>query len=186
MVLTPAQLATLKAAILADANINTIPQGSDGSFAIAVYLNTAVSPNFFVYRTTIPVQEIYDQITWANLTPTDTADTTVQWQNRAIACQGKQFNLEIILQGQSTVSGAKANVRAGLQDALTNVPSGVAGALVSAGWPNVRDNALARLATRFEKLFSVGANGSTAALAGTMVLEGPISVDDVGNARTNG
>lgn len=183
--MTTAQLATLKAAITGDNAINTTPQGSDGAFAIAVYLNTIItSPaTFFVYRSNVPVQEIYNQITWASLTPTDSPDATVQWQNRAIACQGKQFNLQIILQGQDTIDASRAAVRAGLQDALTNVPAGAAGALISAGWTGVRDNALARAATRFEKIFATGGNGTTAALAATMGLEGPVAYQDVQTAR---
>lgn len=183
MALTSAQLTTLKAFINGDANINTQPLNTNGAIVIAAYMNTLTSPNFFVYRTNIPVQEIYDQITWANLTPVDAPDLTQQWANRSLACQGKQFNLQIILQGQGSINAAKSNVRAGLQDALTNVPSGATGSLLSAGWVSVRDNALARLATRGEKLFATGGNGSTAALAGTMVIEGNLSVDDVEAAR---
>lgn len=186
-ILTAAQKTTLKTFINGDVNISGQPANSDGAFFIAAYLNAAASPSFFVYRTNIPVQEIYDQITWANLTPTDAPDGTQTWLNRAMHCQGKQFNVQIILQGQATINGAKSNVRAGLQDALTNVPSGASGVTVSAGWVSVRDNALARLATKFEKVFATtGGNGSTAALAAVMAVEGPISYQDVQDARENG
>jgi hypothetical protein len=186
IVLTSAQLVTLKAAILADSNVNSIPANPDGDFAIAAYFNTVASPVFLVYRSDVPVQDIYNQITWANMTPTDAPDGTQTWANRSLACQGKQFNVQIILQGQASINAAKANVRAGLQDGLTNVPSGVAGALVSAGWNGVRDNALARAATRAEKLYANttgGKDGSTATLAATMVVEGSISSQDVNSAR---
>ena len=43
--------------------------------------------------------------------------------------------------------------RQGLQDALQNVPAGVAGALLDGGWVAVR-NVLKRLGTRFEVMFS--------------------------------
>ena len=37
-----------------------------------------------------------------------------------------------LLTGRATISGAKPAIRAGLQDALTNVPSGTGGAAVNA------------------------------------------------------
>lgn len=178
MNLAPAQLATLKADILADGVLNQITRNADGFAQIADAYNVAAAGPFFVYRTNVPVQDIYDQIVWANLTPTDAPDGTQTWANRSLACQGKQFNVQIILQGQNIINAAKVNVRAGLQDALTNVPSGVAGAIVSAGWNPVRDNALARTATRLEKLFAStagGKTGATAALAATMGAEGLVS-----------
>lgn len=178
MNLTAAQLATLKSTIQADSvllALRTTPGGADGNQAIADAFNV-VDNAFFVYRTNVPVLDIFDQITWANFTPpiADPIDATAAYLNRCVACQGKQFNIQIILQGQSTINASKANVRAGLQDALTNVPGGVAGALVSAGWVSVRDNALARKATRGEKLFATG-NGTTAALAATMAVEGAMT-----------
>lgn len=183
--MTSAQLATLKADILADGALNAFPNNSDGASAIAAVYNTIASPNFFVYRIDVPPQDIYDQVVWANLTPTDAPDTTTQWQNRSLSCQGKQFNLQILVQGQTRINASKANIRAGLQDALTNVPSGISGAPVSAGWVGVRDNALARKATRVEKLFATGGNGSTAALAGTMGVEGVLTWQDVDTARNS-
>jgi hypothetical protein len=193
MNLTTAQLQTIKTDIAANSDLNAFPNTDDGNFAIAALYNALAAVAFFVYRTNIPVQDIFDQITWANLTPSDAPAATfdaagMAWQNRALACQAKQFNVQLLLQGQSTVNAAKANVRAGLQDALTNVPSGASGALVSGGWVGVRDNALARKATRLEKLFAttgVNHDGSTAAAAATMVVEGAIAGSDVSNARNS-
>src|SRR4051812_20994559 len=108
MNLTSAQLATLKADIQADPTLNAMPRTPDGYFDIAAAYNV-VTANFFVYRTNVPVQDIYDQIVWANLTPADAPDGTQLWLNRAMQCQGKQFNVQIILQGQTTINAAKAN-----------------------------------------------------------------------------
>lgn len=185
MNLAPAQLATLKADILADGVLNQITRNADGFAQIAAAYNAVAAGPFQVFRTNVPVQDIYDQISWAKLTPTDVPDGTQAWANRSLACQGKQFNTQIILQGQTVINAAKANVRAGLQDALTNVPSGVAGAAVSAGWNQIRDNALARSATRLEKLFANtagGQNGTTAALAATMAVEGSVSPANIEQA----
>lgn len=187
--LTTAQKATLKAAILADPTLSAYPNSSDGNFDLARYLSTTVStPTFYVYRSNIPTAEVFDQIVWANLTPADAPDGTQAWANRSLACQGKQFNLQTILVGASTVNASKPNVRAGLQDALTNVPSGTGGALVSAGWVGLRDNTLARAATLIEKILAtttVQQDGSTPAKAATMGYEGNISAADVDAARNS-
>jgi hypothetical protein len=185
MILSAAQLTALLNDITNDATLNAIPKTSDGFVAIAAAYNLAAAPNFLVYRTNVPVQDIYDQIVWANLTPTDAPDGTQLWLNRAMHCQGKQFNVQIILQGQTVINAAKANVRAGLQDALTNVPSGANGTTVSAGWVGVRDNALTRTATRGEKLFAtatVQQDGTTPAKAATMTQEGSVSAQNVQQA----
>lgn len=182
--MTLAQLQTIKADILANNDLNAFPNTSDGSDAIAkLYAVTAV-PDFFVWATDVPIQTVYDQIAWASLTPTDAPDGTQLWLNRAMQCQGKQFNVQILLQGQTRINGAKVNIRAGLQDALTNVPSGVSGALVSAGWVPVR-TALARKANRLEKLFAntTSGNGAAAATSATMVIEGTVNYADIDDAR---
>lgn len=198
MALSPAQKATLKAdiaannalaggaSIYATTAIKDVPATSDGNIAVADFYNRTASPAFFVYRPSVPVQELYDAITWANLTPSAAPDTTQQWANRSLACQGKQFNLQTILIGsQGALNAAKANVRAGLQDALTGIPSGTGGATQAAGWVAVRDTVLARSASWVEKLFSAGGNGSTPAQAGTMGLEGPITAGDIDAVRNS-
>lgn len=186
--LTPAQKTTLKNFIVADGTLNAYPNNSDGAYALSDLLNVTATPDFFVYRSNVPVQDIYDQVQWAKMTPADTPDGTQTWANRSLACQGKQFNLQTILMGQTTINAAKSNVRAGLQDALTNVPSAASGATQAAGWVGVRDTALARKATRAEKLFAdiSSQNGSTAALAAVLVIEGKLAGSDIEDARTNG
>ena len=94
-----------------------------------------------------------DAILWANFTPLDTPDGTQLWTNRALCCQGKQFNIQLMLQGRSTIPGDKPGFRTGLQDALTALPSGASGANKTGGWTAVQ-LVLQRLATRFENLFT--------------------------------
>jgi len=159
--------------------------GSDN--AVAACLNV-VLPAFWVYRTDIPVAEVFDAIIWANLTPsdfvpTDTALNNAIYQSRQLVCQTKQMNLQTLVMGQAVLDGSKANIRSGLSDALTNIPSGASGALRSAGWTTVRDTVLARAATRAEKLYATGGNGSTPALAATLTFEGAITAQDIQAAR---
>lgn len=196
---------TLRADILANANvaggsnpayastpINQLPSNSDTNQLIADWYNVTASPTFYVYRTTIPAAELFDAIVWANFTPSDAVPTDTSlnndiFQSRQIACQTKQMNLQTMIVGQASINGSKPNIRAGLQDALTNIPSGTNGALRAAGWVTVRDTVLARAAKRAEKLLAntSGGNGGTAATAATLVFEGDLSAGDVSRARAN-
>jgi hypothetical protein len=177
--MTPAELLILKNAIDADPVLSALPHTSDDALAIVAAMSVPTA-DFMVWQTSMPAQTIFDAITWANLTPTDAPDGTALWTNRSLACQGKQFNLQTILSGRETINPAKANIRAGLQDALTSVPSGANGALKSGGWANVQ-TAMQRKATRGEKLFATGTG--TAASPATMTIEGALSYLDVEAAR---
>lgn len=200
MALTSAQKSNLKTAIAANTNvaggsstyastpINQIPNNSDGNQAIADWYNGFPTPDFFVWNSVVPVSTIYDNVVWANLTPADTPDGTQTWANRSLACQGKQFNLQTILIGaQGVVNATKTNIRAGLQDALTNVPSGASGATQAAGWTNVRDKALSRKATNAEKLLAdtTNGNGASGQTSAFPAFDGPLSASDVDAARNS-
>src|SRR5574343_575704 len=121
MQLTTEQLATLKTAILADANLVAARTAHDTQ-AITDYLNT--SSTLDVWRTSVSTQVLFDQITWANLTPNDQPDGTLAWQCRSLACQGKQFNLQLIFASRDTIDPSKANVRAGWRARQRRVGSG--------------------------------------------------------------
>lgn len=186
MTLTPQQAATLKAAINANPTWAAYPNTGDGWFDLAVVLNGLATPTFWVWSTNADVGVIRAAVTWANLTPADVPDGTQQWANRSLQCQGKQFNLQIILPFTGTINGADANLRAGLQDALQGVRSGAGGSSQDAGWTNVR-NALARRAKYIEKILAdtAAGDGSTRANAATMVFEGNVTAADVMFARAS-
>jgi len=181
MALTNAQLLLIKTEISADPVLNVLANTPDNAFAIADALNLTASPDFFVWQTACPTQMIFNAINWANLTPSDAPDVTIIFTNRALLCQGKQFNLQIILTGRETINATNALVRSGLQDALTAVPSGALGASRSAGWAAVQ-LALQRKATRAEKVLATG-TGSTAS-PGLMGFEGALTYQDVLDARS--
>jgi hypothetical protein len=182
MSLTPAQLATLKSAVDADPALNAFRLAGNYD-AILTFYNAEAAPAFFVWATDADVQVIRARIIWANLTPTDAPDGTATWTNRALQCQGKQFSLQLILPMTGTFSGADADIRAGLQDALQNIRSGAGGASQGANWTGVRD-ALTRRAKAIEKLLADtagGQNGSTRALSATMLFEGDLGVVELVN-----
>jgi hypothetical protein len=180
--LTTQQQATLKAFVLADPVLSLKVHNSDGAWDIANAINLPDPGGFQVWRSSTNADDIMDAITWANLTPADAADGTATYTNRALACQAKQLNLQIMLQGRATLGTGKASIRTGLADALTNVPAGVAGAALDAGWLGAGKvkAAITRTATVLEKLFATGVG--TAATPGAMAVESPISYPEVSTA----
>lgn len=182
--MTPQQLQAIKTYIDSVPELAAQPSNSDGAFAIAEVLNALAAPAFVVWNPAAPLDRVQEAVMWANLTPADAPDATTVWTNRSLACQGKQFNLQMILTRPSaTLRGDLSRVRNGLQDALTNVPSGAGGSPVDAGWIGASGArvALQRNAKVAEKLLATGA-GTTATPA-TMTFEGGVTFQDVEQAR---
>lgn len=177
-------------------------EGSDSVVAEALNVPTT---NFFVYRTSIPIADLQNAINWANYTPADgvptaavspftLSETILIWQSRALKAQGMQLNLQnIIIGAQGSLNAANPGTRAGLQDAMTNLPTGATnaatfanGVALTGGWVTVRDSVLARLATRAEKLFATKTaqqDGSIASKAATLTFEGNLTSDHIQAAR---
>jgi len=176
--LTPAQCTTLKALAMADQTAAAlIAAGND--MALADWFNTPTTT--WIWRTSVPADEVFDAITWANLTPVDAPDGSATYTNRALLCQAKQINLQIMLQGRERIAGAKATIRSGLSDALLNVPSGAGGALQSAGWAAVK-GVLSRFATRAEAALATGLG--TQAAPSTPAFDGQIGYMEIPPIRT--
>lgn len=195
MNLTPAQLATLKAAILANTNaipagqpfagvqVKDVPNNSDGNLAVAGWYNQTAAPQFVVWRD-VPMEAVLNAYTPANMTPVDAVPTTPQltvtvYQARAQACQCKQINFQNLTLGRSVAPMKRSGYRAGLQDCLTNIPSGANGALLAANWVAVRD--AAKFDARYiEAMFATGTGSS--ATPGDLVVEGLLDAASVGAA----
>lgn len=181
MSLTTAQLQTLKTYIESVPAWAALPKNSDSAFFIAAELNKPSNPTFNVWRTDAPVAAIIDAITWDKFTATDPADTTTIFLNRALLVQTKQMNLQLMLQGRETVDASKANVRAGLRDAVIQLPTGTGGALATAGGNNGVNvlNACTRNATLGEQVLATGSATTGTVTAGLMGFEGELSYSDV-------
>jgi hypothetical protein len=186
MALTTQQLTALKAAITANPTWAAYPLTADGYYDLAATLNGQATPAFWVWSTNVDVQSVRAAVVWANLTPADVPDGTQTWANRSLQCQGKQFNLQMLVPMTGTMSAADPNLRAGLQDALTAVRSGAAGASQSAGWTAVQLT-LVRRAKYGEQILADTAtgNGGTKPTAATMVFEGSLTDVDVMQARNS-
>lgn len=184
MALTSAQQITLAAAITADQAFAGIPHTADGADAIAVLLNAPSNPVFKVWRSEAPVNDIFDAIDATKYTPTDAPDTTVLFQNRAIAIQIKQTNLQMLTQGKTSLDASKANVRAWLRDCVIALPSGAAGASTSAAGVNGVNalTACTRNARYIEKILA-GASATTGTVTANLLgFEGTVSYQDVQSA----
>ena len=176
MALTSAQIVIVKADILADPVMSVAVNNSDGDTDIAAIYNQVVSPAFYAWDRYANVDAIMDNITWANMTPSDITDTTVLWGNRSLACQGKQLNVQTMLVGRETFNATKGSLRNGLQDALQDYPSGLLGANKQAGWANVK-LVLSRPVNRIEKLLCTGIG--TQANPADLGFEGSIGIADL-------
>lgn len=178
--MTPAQLLIIKNYIAADSYLNGQGWDGDALGVIRDALNAPASPLFYVWRTTTPAADIGNAIVWSALTPVDAPDGTATYTNRALLCQAKQINVQTLIQGRDSVASNKSNIRAGLQDALTNIPAGASGASIGAGWASVK-SAMTRTATVLEQLLSTGTG--TAVTPADLGYEGSIDNNTVDTAR---
>ena len=185
MPLTAAQLATLKADILA--NTNAIPQGmanagafvgvqikdipndsGDGNLAVASWYNLNASPDYWVWRTSVAKGE------YVNATSVD--GTTFNWTGAGFITrsQGERDAWREMFNGTNTVNPSLAQVRQAFSDIFS-------GATAPAPANRTHMSAISRRnAKNGEKLFATGA-GSTVAPS-VMGYEGNISLQDVNSA----
>ena len=127
-----------------------------GQNVIAAWYNQTASPDYFVWDTQVNTDLIADGITGANYSQVDVPDLTSAplFTSRGMILQTKQMNLQVLLQGRTTLNASKKNIRAWLNDATTNLPSGANGASRSGGWSTILP-VLFRKANRIEKVLAV-------------------------------
>ena len=179
------QRATLRAAVLASQSAEVLGAASTRNDTLLAELLNAPS-TFNVWRSTTPADEVADAILWDRMTPADAPDGTAIQTNRLLLCQAKQMNLQVLLQGRDSIGTGRANLRAGLTDALLNVPSGVGGATQDAGWIGAgRVKAtITRFATVAENAFTTGTG--TAGTPGALGWEGSVNIQDIGTMWNEG
>lgn len=181
--MTPAQLTTLKAAIAAETapTFVTLRQAGNEQ-GMADYYNA--DSGTVVWQTAAPVSAVQDAVDYTAYTPNGTIDGTAALTNRLLAAQTKQINLQLMLQGKTTLDATPSRVRGALLDATTNLPTGTGGALQSAaGVDGVRVlNALTRPATRGERLYTASATTTGTVSAFRLSFEGAITAQDISDA----
>ena len=159
MHLTPAQLTTLKAAILADPVLAAMPMNTDGDYDIATALNKLAAPAFTVWATNVPMAQV-----GTAMNSTEVAGLTTANTNRLMVMQaysGGTFNASVL------------DVQAGFNSIFSGSP--LTRAALLAVWK--------RSALRVEKILATG-TGTDLAPA-TMVFEGTITPDHVHSARVS-
>ena len=181
------QIIAINADILANPDLNIWPKGSDGDFEIALLYNMDASPVFQVWKTNASVQDIFNAIDWTKYTPTDAPESTGIYTARAMAINVKQMNLQNMLIGRDTVNSSFTNIRAGLRDAVIQLPSGTGGAMVAAGGASGATvlTACLRNATRLEKLLSIGSATTGTITANLLGYEGQVSYFDLDIVRNS-
>lgn len=165
MALTSAQKATLKAAIEADQTLNSKPNTEDGAFDIAALLNQTATPDFYVWRSLVSVDEIMlNGFDWTRVDNLTTGKARIwEWMTNLGSIRPSQANVRAGVNACFAASGDAAN-RAAVYSHCQ------------------------RLATRAEKLFATG-TGTTSSDTGvgpaTMGFEGNLSYQDVASARNS-
>jgi hypothetical protein len=164
MALTTQQLTLLKQDIATHPALASLPQTADNAFAIAAFYNQPASPDFFVWRTSLGEQEIYEA--------TSPAQSTWNWATyKAQSIQDRDCWTRMMNPG--VINPSLAQTRAGW-----NTIFGTQGA--SLAQVNFLLSLGSRRSTAAEALFSTG-TGSAASPA-TMGYEGTISYTDVQQA----
>lgn len=177
MNLNSTQRASLLAAIVADGTANGYRTAGD-AFSLKAWCNAPGAVN--VWRTDAPVSAIIDSITWSSYTPNDPPDSTATYTNRALLAQTKQMNMQLMLQGRTALDASRANIRAGLRDAVIQLPTGVNGGMVVAGGASGSTTlgACVRSATRAEGVLAAAAQVTGTVSAQILTFEGAVD-DDV-------
>lgn len=163
--MTPAQLSTLKTFINNDPTLSAVPNTTDGAIDLAALLNQVASPNFFVFRTDVPVSEIMGN--------------GFAWDRVDNMTVGKSRIWEFMTQ-LGSINPSQANVIAGVNAAFT---AGADQAMRLGIFGHCQ-----RKASRFEKIFATGSGTTTSDLGvgpGAIVVEGPVSPAEVQNARNS-
>ena len=155
MALTPAQNATLKAYIEGDQVLSAFPNTQDGAFAIAALLNSASSPTFYVWRSSVTIDEVMQN--------------GFDWTRVDNLTVGKRDSLLWLC--SESLNPNDPNVRKAISD-LCGTQNTLKNSLLAA---------LKRFATRAEQALATGTG--TDADPGTLVYEGIVSQGEASNIR---
>lgn len=175
MALTPAQQAVVKADIVANGDLNSLPNTLDGAFAIAALYNAEASPAFYVWRQDIPASEVANAINLQNL-----ADITDTDSARCV----RMFDIRSSNGG--TFHGDRLSDRTAFADVFSAAAGDETETAIALLWY--------RKATRIEKLLALGNNPGTEPLAKNVAADagpddlgyvGPITFSEVFDARNS-
>lgn len=188
---TSVQYLSIKNYILADPVMSAQVNNEDGDYAIAALLNAVATPDFMIWNPVTIPNDVINAIDWSKYTPNAAVPTDTQlnvdvWRARLDASWLKQSNIWALLDvTNGAIDATKANARAGLRDAVINVPTGANGAATNPGGVSGVDvlTACTRKALLIEKILTLGpaiTGNVTADLPGFV---GTIQLQQVSTAR---
>jgi hypothetical protein len=159
MSLSPAQQATLKAAILADPALAPLTSGPGTDLnSVMLAMNAAATPAFVVWRTSVTRAEYQD-------------DDNFDWTVVDNLSTGSKYRIwEWMLGTTGSINPSKPKIRAGI--AACWVGNAALVAVQTAVLQRSK-----RSATRVEKLFATGTG--TDATPAVMVFEGSVSINEI-------
>jgi len=161
MALTTAQLTTLKADIQGNANQTVIDALAAGAHnTIAAWYNQLASPDFYMYRSLVPLDEV---------------SAAIELDDVANMTTGDNDKLKTIYAvRQSGVFASKASDRVGFDDIFSSAAGDDSQQALAALWR--------RQATEIEKLLAGGAGVGTIGDPADAVFEGNISSGEITSA----
>lgn len=196
MTLTPAQAATLKTAIDNTPAWAAYSNNDDGNFDLAVLISKTAVPAFKVWQTAVPTDVVMDQIDGTKYSPqaTITGSEVEPLLSRKRGWTDeiniKQMLLQNLLAFRPTFNASLPNNRAGLRDAVIQLPSGALDGngkpgLTTAGGASGVDvlTVCLRDALEIERVLSKGPATTGGVTGDVMGFEGPISASDLAFAR---
>lgn len=172
--LTTAQLAILKAAIIADPTLDAWPNNADGNFEIAAALNQIAVPDFYVWRSNVSLADIYHKVSGEG-----TSWSWTTYKAQSVTEQGSWVQMFYGDAGDFNLD----NMRSGVEAIFSGTPGSAQGLQRAHVYAAAK-----RKATRGTKLFAVG-TGSLAVPAELGVgtageyIEGRLSTDEIERAR---
>lgn len=201
MSLTQAQDQKIKIEIDADqALLDLIAAGE--LQAVADALAEPDVPEFLVWRTNTPAQDIYEAIDWGRYTPADdpvkpgveatpTADEVAKahiQNNRAAHLRLKQENLQTMLLLQDSINTSLPGIRRTIFDSCTKLSAGANGALVNSAGAGASTvlSVCRRPANRAERVLALGSQASDTTgttTARVMGFEGRLTSNDIDRIR---
>lgn len=159
--LSPADLAALKADIDASPDLNCYPNTSDGNYAIATLYNQPADPPRWVWRTSVSEQDYY--------TATSVDATTWDWSAYLARTAAERDGWGRLFDAGRSVDPSLATVREAFAVLLSDAQQ--AHVLACSRRP----------ATRAEAV--IGQGSGTASEPLTVDIRGPITYDEIAQAR---
>ena len=166
MDLTPAQKATLKAAILAETDSAFVAaRNAENDSAMAAFYNAQATPTFTVWKSSVPTSKI---------------GTTIGYVALAALTSGNLTQLDLFLKLNPSSFPPSSSIRSFFTTTFAGTLGGEGQSTRDA-----LDALWKRTANRVEKLFANTAGGNGTSAPAMLVVEGNVTGQDISDARNS-